>query len=66
MTDKWGFSKIDRLQFGWTAEHDEMAERIMREFNLTLPRNRLLITQVTLMRMSFQRRAPKGQPRCPA
>jgi hypothetical protein len=62
MTDKWGFSKTERLQFGWTAEHDEMAESIMREFNL--PRDRHLITQVTLVRMSL-RRETADDPRPP-
>jgi hypothetical protein len=44
---KWGLSKIDLLQLGWSSQHDELAARVMREQKLRLPRDRKLLFSFT-------------------
>jgi len=46
-----------RAYLRWTDRHDAMAAKIMREFDLTLPRDRELIRQLTLVRVQQGERA---------
>jgi hypothetical protein len=40
-----------RQQLRWDARHDAMAAKIMREFDLKLPRDRELIRQLAFVRV---------------
>jgi hypothetical protein len=41
-----------RTYLRWDHRHDAMAAQIMREFNLTLPRDRELIRQLAFVRVA--------------
>jgi hypothetical protein len=40
-----------RERLRWTAEHDDMARTVMREFDLRMPRDRELIRQLAFVRV---------------
>jgi predicted DNA-binding transcriptional regulator AlpA len=52
---KWGLSKTDLLQLGWSSQHDELAARVMRDQKLTLPRDRKLLLEIVLVHMAIKR-----------
>ena len=59
---KWGLSKTDLLQLGWSSQHDELAACVMREQKLRLPRDRRLLLEIVLVHMAIKRgeMAPRG------
>jgi hypothetical protein len=59
---KWGLSKADLLQLGWSPQHDELAARVMRERKLRLPRDRKLLLEIVLVHMAIKRGKGESVP----
>ena len=47
-----------RRKIGWDGRHEAMADRIIEEFKLKLPRDRELIRQLALIRIQQGQRSP--------